>query len=61
MNPIDGGDPRWVAPAADKDKPTERLTPRCVACRGVHGSVVKWRECLELEIRRYRTIVGEIP
>ncbi len=61
IKPIDGGDPRWVAPVPDKDKPTERITPRCVACGGVHGGVNDKLACLEREIRRYRTIVGETP
>ena len=50
-NPIDGGDPRWVAPAPDKDKPTETITPRCVACGGVHGGINRKLAYLKAEIR----------
>lgn len=54
----------WVPPPPDDKKPTENLTPHCVACGQVHGSVVKQRRCPEDFIKllndRYPKVYSEI-
>jgi hypothetical protein len=54
IKPIDGGDPRWVAPVADKDKPVAKDTKLCVYCGRYHGGVNKGMDCLEKGIRALR-------
>jgi hypothetical protein len=54
IKPIDGGDPRWVAPLPDKDKPVAKDTKLCVYCGRYHGGVNKGIECLENGVKALR-------
>lgn len=54
IKPIDGGDPRWVAPVADKDKLVAKDTKLCLYCGRYHGGVNKQITCLENGVRALR-------
>ena len=54
MNPIDGRQ-------SEPPQATVKVKP-CLGCSKMpHGPLNERIKCLEAEIRRYRTIVGETP